>query len=210
MEFADHSVLHSIFWNAAVGEDVLRFTIKVRLQGLPTKYNLSTWYPHTHDPFCLNHQDSQDQLESVAHISNECHAYKNLHIAHHDRTVDIVSDAVHKVFPASVVRYKDTRVLPEWFVSAIDVFAHMPNTPDVVFVDTGHKEVLLQEVVFDLNMEQAFQDKYLQNQLLLEAITSLGYTCRYCMLLVGSIRHVHKCCRTPCKKKKNICDVSSQ
>lgn len=51
-------------------------------------------------------------------------------------------------------------MLPEWFVSAIDVFAHIPNTPDVVFVDTGHKEVLLQEVscVFDLYMEQAFQD----------------------------------------------------
>lgn len=63
MEFADHSVSHSVFWNAAVGEDVLRFTIKVRLQGLPTKYNQSTWYPQTHDPFCLNHQDSQYQLE---------------------------------------------------------------------------------------------------------------------------------------------------
>lgn len=51
-------------------------------------------------------------------------------------------------------------MFPEWFVSAIDVFAHIPNTPDVVFVDTGHKEVLLQEVscVFDLYMEQAFQD----------------------------------------------------
>ncbi|KAF3836819.1 hypothetical protein F7725_004283 [Dissostichus mawsoni] len=42
--FADHSVSHSVFKNAAVGEDVLKFTIKARLQVLPTKYNLSTWY----------------------------------------------------------------------------------------------------------------------------------------------------------------------
>ncbi|XP_034086410.1 uncharacterized protein LOC117555601 [Gymnodraco acuticeps] len=31
--FADHSVSHSVFKNAAVGEDVLTFTIKARLQG---------------------------------------------------------------------------------------------------------------------------------------------------------------------------------
>ena len=71
--FADHSVSHSVFKNTAVGEDVLKFTIKARLQVLPTKYNLSTWYPHTHDPFFLNHQDSH-HLESIAHITNGCHA----------------------------------------------------------------------------------------------------------------------------------------
>ncbi|XP_033999995.1 uncharacterized protein LOC117493511 [Trematomus bernacchii] len=50
--FADHSVSHSVFKNAAVSEDVLTFTIKARLQVLPTRYNLSTWYPHIHTPFC--------------------------------------------------------------------------------------------------------------------------------------------------------------
>ncbi|KAF3837885.1 hypothetical protein F7725_009653 [Dissostichus mawsoni] len=79
--FADHSVSHSVFKNATVGEDVLTFTIKARLHVLPTKYNLSTWYPHIHTPFCLNHQDSQQHLESIAHITNGCNAYKRLYIA---------------------------------------------------------------------------------------------------------------------------------
>ena len=57
--FADHSVSHSVFKNAAVGEDVLTFTIKARLQVL------STWDPHMHTPSCVNHQDSQQRLEST-------------------------------------------------------------------------------------------------------------------------------------------------
>ena len=195
MESADHSVSHSVFKNAAVGEDVLTFTIKARLQVLPTKYNLSTWYPHTHNPFCLNHPDSQQHLESIAHITNGCHAYKHLYIARHDRIVDIVSDAVHNTVPSSAAMYKHTRVLPQWFGYASDIFANIPNTPDVVFVDTSHKEVLILEVgcTFDLYMDLAFRDKYLKYQPLLEVISSLGFKYRYCVLIFGSLGHVYKC-----------------
>ena len=89
--------------------------------------------------------------------------------------------------------YKHSRVLPEWFGSAIDVFANIPNTPDVVFVDTSHKEVLILEVgcVFDLYMDQAFRDKYIKYQPLLDVITSFGYKCRYCILIFGSLGHVY-------------------
>ena len=219
--FADHSVSHSVFKNIAVGEDILKFTIKARLQVLPTKYNLSTWYPHTHDPFCLNHPDSQHHLESIAHITNGCHAYKQLYIARHDRIVDIVSDAVRNIMPASSVMFKHRRVLPEWFGSTCDVFALIPNTPDIVFVDTSHREVLMLEVgcVFDLYMDQAFQDKYVKYQPLLETITSLGYTCRYSVLILGSLGHVHKCTtrglqiaglsRSKAKQIAKYCSVSA-
>ncbi|XP_033977699.1 uncharacterized protein LOC117475536 isoform X4 [Trematomus bernacchii] len=192
--FADHSVSHSVFKNAAVGEDVLTFTIKARLQVLPTKYNLSTWYPHIHTPFCLNHQDSQQHRESIAHITNGCNAYKRLYIARHDRIVDIVSDAVQNILPSSAAMYKHTRVLPEWFGFTNDVFANIPNTPDVVFVDTNHREVLILEVgcAFDLYMDQAFQDKYIKYQPLLHVITSFGYKCRYSILIFGSLGHVYK------------------
>ena len=89
----------------------------------------------------------------------------------------------------------ESLVLPEWFGSTCDVFALIPNTPDIVFVDTSHREVLMLEVgcVFDLYMDQAFQDKYVKYQPLLETITSLGYTCRYSVLILGSLGHVHKC-----------------
>ena len=113
----------------------------------------------------------------------------------HDRIVDIVSDAVHSIVPSSAAMYKHTRVSPEWFGLTSNVFANIPNTPDVVFVDTSHKEVLILEVgcVFDLYMDHAFQDKYIKYQPLLNVITSLGYKCRYCILIFGSLGHVYKC-----------------
>ena len=69
-----------------------------------------------------------------------------------------------------------------------------PNTPDVVFVDTSHKEVLILEVgcAFDLYMDQAFQDKYTKYQPLLDIITNMGYRCRFAILIFGSLGHVHK------------------
>ncbi len=96
VDFADHSTSHSMYRNAAPGEDVLKFSIKARLQVLPAKYSLSTWYPTMHEPFCLNHHDPERHLESTAHITNRSTACKNLYIACHDCTVDIVSEAVQK------------------------------------------------------------------------------------------------------------------
>ena len=118
-----------------------------------------------------------------------------MYIARHDRIVDIVSDAVHNTMPASAVLYKNSRVLAEWFGSAGDVFSNIPNTPDIVYVDTNLKQVLMLEIgcVFDLYMDQAFQEKYMKYQPLLETITSLGYTCRYSVLIFGSLGHIFKC-----------------
>lgn len=36
LDFVDHSTSHSMYRNAAIGEDVLKFTIKARLQVLPS------------------------------------------------------------------------------------------------------------------------------------------------------------------------------
>ena len=194
IDAADHSVSHSIYKNAAIGEDVLKFTIKARLQVLPTKYNLSTWYPDIHSPLCIHHHNSEQHLESTAHILNGCSAYKNAYIARHDRIVDLVSDAVRKCVPASGAMYKHARVLSNWFDCTNDVFANIPNTPDVVFVDNNHREVLILEVgcVFDVYMDQAFHDKHSKYQPLLRIITSLGYRCRFSVLIFGSLGHVHK------------------
>lgn len=75
------------------------------------------------------------------------------------------------------------------------VSTHIPNIPDVVFVDISNQEVLLLEVgyVFDLYIDEAFQAKDLKNQLLLEAFVRLGYTCRYYVHIFGNIGHVHEC-----------------
>ncbi len=65
----DHSVSHTISSNATISDEILTLCVKARLQVLPTKYNLSLWFPSTHSPICLLH-DPPQHLESVAHIMN--------------------------------------------------------------------------------------------------------------------------------------------
>ena len=90
LPFADHSVSHSILSNTSIGEDVLIFCIKARLQVLATKYNLAIWYPTQHEPHCILHH-TPDNKETMAHILNGCSSYKGLYIARHDRLEDLIS-----------------------------------------------------------------------------------------------------------------------
>ena len=73
---ADHSVSHTIYNNANISEEILIFCIKARLQVLPTKYNLSLWFPSIHSPHCMLH-DPPQHPESVAHIMNSCPSLKD-------------------------------------------------------------------------------------------------------------------------------------
>ena len=102
-----------MFINAAVGEDILCFTVKARLQVLPTRYNLALWYPAIHHPHCIMHSDSDHHLESVAHIVNGCTMYRGLYTARHDRIVDLTASTVKDVLPENVTMYKHSRIMPE-------------------------------------------------------------------------------------------------
>ena len=105
LQSADHSVSHSILKNAAIDEEILIFTVKARLQVLPTKLNLSIWYPNRHDSHCLHHGQYQI-IESMSHILNGCNVYKGLYIARHDRIVDLITKDMSPMFDSSAVFYK--------------------------------------------------------------------------------------------------------
>lgn len=90
MQSADQPVSHSVLKDNSTSEEICVFMIiKARLQCLPTKYNLATWYPSKHDPFSILHTNYQEN-ETVAHILNGCHYYKGQYMARHDRLVDLV------------------------------------------------------------------------------------------------------------------------
>ena len=94
---ADHSVSHSVFKNVAIDECIVVFTLKARLQVLPTKLNLSIWFPGNHAPHCIHH--GNDQIaETMSHILNGCHVYRGLYINRHDRIVDLISKDVSLYF----------------------------------------------------------------------------------------------------------------
>ena len=195
---ANHSLSHSIFSNSSIGEDILKFTIKARLQVLPTKYNLATWYPSQHEPHCILHpHPTPDNKESMAHILNGCSQYRGLYIARHDRLVELVSKEIREVQDIPSTMYKHSTVQLDWFnhnPTHDNILHEIPNTPDIVFINEIHKSVIIFEVAccFDLYMDTCFTTKLLKYQPLVEFIRDLGYTCQFIVLVFGSLGHVHR------------------
>jgi hypothetical protein len=197
LPYADHSVSHSFLRNTALNEDIITFTVKARLQVLPTKLNLSLWFPSTHAPHCLHHTTGL-VTETMSHILNGCYAYKVLYIAHHDRIVDLITKDISKHFVLSVRMYKHSCVKPSMFYLCTEnpeIFAHLSaNTPDVIVVNEGDKSVSILEMActFDSSLEEAFMTKVIKYQPLLQTITELGYRCNLFVFIFGSLGHVHR------------------
>ena len=193
---ADHSVSHAVFRNAALDENIVTFAIKARLQVLPTKLNLSIWFPGSHAPYCIHH-GSEQIAETMSHILNGCHVYRGLYICRHDRIVDLISADISSIFRSSIMLYKHSTVKPSMFSLCNDVsmFSHVTaNTPDVVVVNENHREVLILEVgcTFDYSLEEAFLTKVLKYQQLKQTISQLGYRCKLLVFIFGSLGHAHK------------------
>ena len=198
LQCADPAVSHSALHNPAVNAGILKFVIKARLRALPTQYNLSTWFPKRHDPFCLLHNDKH--LESTAHIMNGCPAFKGLYIARHDRIVDITANELRKAYGQSTI-HTNKKVQLNWFTHLNDnslesVLKDSPNTPDIVVVDDLLKTIVILEVgcCFDMYMDLCFSEKMLKYQPLTHALTVGGYSTKLVVLIYGSLGHVHRLC----------------
>ena len=142
LPYADHSVSHSVMTNHSISEDVLIFMVKARLQCLPTKYNLAIWYPSKHNPYCIFHQNQQEN-ETVAHILNGCNHYKGQCVARHDRLVDLVAKELGKINQELDCKtFKHTAVKMNWFQHNVhdnDNLKNLANTPDIVIVNDTEK-----------------------------------------------------------------------
>ena len=191
---ANHTVSHSIFKNYAVDEDIITFTAKARLQVLPTRLNLSLWYPNTFPPHCLHH-DHAPVTETLSHILNGCYVYKGMYIARHDRIVDLLAKDIGSYVPSSAKMYKHSRVSTAMFMhnnedeASSDVTA---NSPNIGAEDSREVTILEVACTFDHSLEEAFLTKVLKYQRLKEAIIQLGYKCKLLVFIFGSLGNVHK------------------
>ncbi len=155
----NHSVSHSYLKNTALSEDIVIFTVKARLQVLPTRLNLSIWFPTTQVPHCLHHT-SEQITETLPHILNGCHVYKGMYISRHNRIVDLkVKDISNNLSPLIRV-YKHSSVNPSMFQylnNNSEMFSDLSaNTPDVVVIDEECREVFVLEIActFNSSMEE--------------------------------------------------------
>lgn len=195
-----HTVSHVVPQNSAVNEGIYALVIKARIQTLPTKYNLSLWFPKHHDQFCLLHSDRI--AESTAHLMNSCPAFKGLYIARQDRIVNIRAKELRKTNTQSEIHINKT-VQMNWFsvlnsnANALStVIRDSPNTPDIVVVDDVSKNILILEIgcCFDLYMDMCFSEKILKYQPLTNALTLCGYNTKLIVLIYGILGHVHRLC----------------
>ena len=101
------------------------------------------------------------------------------------------------------------------------MFCNIPNAPDIIFINEISKSVVIFEIgcSFDLYMDTCFTSKLMKYQPLVECIKSLGYNCRFIVLVFGSLGHVHKLVlrglqlgglqKTASKRLAKYCSVSA-
>ena len=137
---------HTLHSNAAIGNNMLCFTVKARLQVSPTKYKRALWYPDNYQAHRLMHRGSDHHTVSVAHIMNGCEADTGLHTACHDHIVGLIVTAVSDVIPREVSVHTHSRVMADWFDCSHDVTSLTPKRRlkqsiymDIAFSDNLNK-----------------------------------------------------------------------
>ena len=81
-----------------------------------------------------------------------CPAFKGLHIAHHDRVVDLTANELREVYGLSaqyIQTIEDKKIQLNWFTHLNDtsletVLRDSPNTPNIVVVDILKTIVILE------------------------------------------------------------------
>lgn len=222
---ADQNLSHTVLKNTALQDDIYRFTIKARLQVLPTKSNLATWFPSAHEPFCLQHHSRQ--RETIAHILNGCSAYKGLYIARHDRIVALSAKELRDNVSHTTIHCNE-KIKTDWFplpheqcVTLETATNHLPNTPDIFVINEHTKAVTIIEIgcSFDAYMDTCYASKLLKYQPWYNVFNNFGYSCKVIALIFGSLGHVHKLCvrglqicglhKNKAKKLTRYCSVSA-
>jgi len=117
--------LTHFFKNTLLSEDIVIFTVKARLQVIPT----------TQEPHCLHHS-SEQITETLPHILNGHHAYyKGMCTARHNRIVDLIVKDISSQFSSAVKMYKHSCVKSSMFqnCNVSETFPHvLANALDIV------------------------------------------------------------------------------
>ena len=119
-------------------------------------------------------------------------------MARHDRLVSLVAKDLKNInqgYDCTIFLHNPVKM--DWFNhnNADNNFLKtIPNTPDIVMVNTSENVVLIIEVgcCFDFYMDTCYYSKQLIYQPLQKHIVQLGYECKLIVLIFGSLGHIHK------------------
>ena len=147
---------HSVFYNWKIEDSLVKFSIKARLSLLPTNFTLHIWN-REHDPlcpFCGNH------TESMAHLMNGCHEFRNFYSRRHNRIADKVEDVISQ--SNSRLRVFSNKLMETIFTEYREELLLIEHCkPDILVIDHVSRKCTIVEVTvcYDLYLDYAFGEK---------------------------------------------------
>lgn len=183
----DNKNSHCIYYNWNVSDTLITFTVKARLNILPTNFTLHIWN-RENDPRCsLCHHPS----ESMAHLLNSCQKFKNFRSRRHDRIVSKLCDFIKQGNSAfEVHENKMARtVFPDLRGDLVDT---VHTKPDIVCVQGNTCIIVEVTVCYDIYMSLAYENKISIYTPLVDIMINRGYNTRLMVVCFGSLGTVHK------------------
>lgn len=182
----DNKNSHCVYYNWSISDVLISFTVKARLNILPTNFTLHIW-DRDKDPSCsLCHHPS----ESMAHLLNSCPKFKNFRSRRHDRLVSKLFDFIKGNSQFDVFENKLVRtVMPEVQRHLIG----LEHTKPDIFCIQGKTIIIVEVTVcYDLYMSLSYENKVHIYMPLVNVLKDLGYDVRLMVLCFGSLGTVHK------------------
>lgn len=199
---------HSLLYNWAVNDELVVFTIKARLNILPTNFTTYIWNRENNPncPFGCNH------TESMAHLLNGCFAtFKNYYSRRHNRIVNKVAEFIssncNDEKMVHIDKYCDT------------VFPHLSENlkcikhrrPDILIQDGQNVDILEITVCYDLYFDTSYNSKILKYQELLQFLRNNQMNVKLHVLCFGSLgcirKNVSNILKQFCDNKNSIKDL---
>ena len=183
----DNKNSHSIYYNWKVSDQLITFTVKARLNILPTNFTLYIW-DRQKNPACTfcGHQS-----ESMAHLLNSCIRFKNFRSRRHDRIVSKLCQFVRQSNNDFVVHENklSRTVFPQLSVYLQNI---VHTKPDIVCVRNNCCILIEVTVCYDLYMNLAYESKVRTYEPLVEILSNHGYDTKLIVVCFGSLGAVHK------------------
>jgi hypothetical protein len=188
---ADQGLSSKYLSNLALNDDIIKFTLKSRLQLLECNSLLHKYYPNVYPKKC---RLCNNPYDTVSHIMNGCMLFKNNYIARHDRIVAHIRGEIMKIHP-QVNIFSDQPLTGDMLGVQTDFQYIQHRKPDLFMCDRRTMKAFIIEIScpFDAFINTSYHTKFQYYKPLHEHINlDTGYTCKTIVIIVGSLGSIHK------------------
>ena len=179
---------HSLLYNWSVNDELVKFTVKARLNILPTNFTTYIWN-RENDPNC---PFGCKHTESIAHLLNGCFpTFKNYYSRRHNRIMNKISEYLSKIRSDAMVhvdKFCDT-IFPN-LRERLLLIEH--RRPDIVVQDVNKVDILEITICYDLYFDIAYDAKVTRYNELINCLRENGVNAELYVLCFGSLGCVRK------------------